>query len=103
MNTITITSVSVRPSTDVVWFFEHEISAGNSFYQNYIKETLIDANLLKQSRSYSDNGLVMTTVNELTDEGFNIWFNDPVIITARDEMLVYNTQNNIILNSIEIT
>jgi hypothetical protein len=42
-------------------------------------------------------------VNELTDEGFNIWFNDPVIITARDEMLVYNTQNNIILNSIEIT
>jgi hypothetical protein len=99
----TITSVFARPTTDIMWFFEHEIATGKTVYQDYIQKTLIDTNLLKQTRSYSDDRLVMTSVNELTEEGYDIWFNNPIIIIVRDEMLVYNTENNIVLQSLEIS
>jgi hypothetical protein len=96
----TITSIFARPITETHWFFEHEIEIGRTFYQDYINENFKDTGDLIQTRSFSDDNLVMTVVNQFTDKGFDAWFNDDTVSEARLSMLDYNNEHNIVMVSL---
>jgi len=98
----TITSVFYRPIVDTPWYHEHE-AAVDGTGSDYIKQKLLNTNYLKQTRVSSMGGHMITTTNVFTDEGFSIWFNDPVITGIRQKMIEYNKKNDIMNVSLDIT
>lgn len=94
----TIIATFIRPDVSVLFYDEHLIASGNTYYNDYIKTNMIDTNRMTVISEYSNEGLTLTVHRTFTDDGFSIWWNDPVINEAREDLFAYNASVNIDYN-----
>lgn len=91
----TIIATFVRPNTGVLFYDEHLVASGNTYYNDYIKTNMIDLNKMTVNKIYSNGNLTLQVHRTFTDDGFVRWWNDPVIIETRDDLYAYNASSNI--------
>lgn len=92
---------TVRPSTDVLWFFDYVRENQNEFIDifSYTEETYVANNSIQIETSISDDGLIQTKKIYFKDYNvYDQWQNDPTIQLIVAKQRQYDLENGIGFN-----